>query len=111
MTINESYVDFLDKIAKANGCSKTEVCSIIVENFLSYNRGMKRLPLFRQVTKIFYEDEKISSGDPGSNSGIHHPGSVDQDSEHTDLSRDDIIDQLNDYDLPEEVIDPDAMPF
>lgn len=112
ITIPNYYSQYLDEIAKLNNSCKTAICSLIVENFLSYNKKQKKFPLFRKDVRIVFANEvpKSSVGNSGSDissSDVH------QDSEQPSLSRDEILKGLEDHqfvDVPEDPED-DGFPF
>lgn len=56
ITITKDIEEYLKEIAIENGLSKTTICSLIVENFLSYNKRKKKKPIFKKVTMILFKE-------------------------------------------------------
>lgn len=57
ITINDYFNTYLEQLSIANKLSKTAICGLIVENFLSYNLKFKKLPLFKKAIRIVYNEE------------------------------------------------------
>ena len=106
ITINDFYKDFLLKIANQNNISFTKVCSLIVENFLSYNKRTKKFPIFRYDVRIGFKDES-SQSDISGNPNPDSVSDVDSPGEH--VNYDDMISDLED--VPMDDVDPDGLPF
>ena len=58
LTINNSYNDIIQKIAKKNGLKPTTICSLIIENQLNFFEQNDVLPTFKQVTIMKYDQPK-----------------------------------------------------
>lgn len=54
ITINDTYRNFIEEIAILNKVSFSRVCSLILENFLSYNKLKHRKPIFVPCTKMSF---------------------------------------------------------
>ena len=98
ITIPNYYAQYLNEIANLNNSNKTAVCSLIVENFLSFNKKQKKFPLFRKDVRIVFANEVpknsvIDSGSPSDSCDVHEDG------EHPSLSRDEILEQLENDEL------------
>lgn len=55
LTINNSYNEIIQKIAKKNGLKPTTICSLIIENQLNFFEQNDVLPTFKQVTIMKYD--------------------------------------------------------
>ena len=58
LTINNSYSEIIQKIAKKNNLKPTTICSLIIETQLNYFEQNEVLPTFKQVTIMKYDQPK-----------------------------------------------------
>lgn len=58
LTINDSYSEIIQKIAKKNNLKPTTICSLIIETQLNYFEQNDVLPTFKQVTIMKYDQPK-----------------------------------------------------
>ena len=58
LTINDSYSEIIQKIAKKNNLKPTTICSLIIESQLNYFKQNDVLPTFKQVTIMKYDQQK-----------------------------------------------------
>ena len=111
ITIPNYYEPFLKEIANLNGSNKTNICSLIVENFLSYNLKQKKYPLFRKNVSIVFANEKVSESNSDNVSNHSGNSNPNEDSEQPSVSWSDLTEQLESYEVDDEVVDPDGLPF
>lgn len=57
ITISDFYKSFLEEAAKLNGMSPTRICSLIVLNYLSFNKEKGRIPLFYPKVSVVYANK------------------------------------------------------
>lgn len=110
IVIPNYYEQYLLKIANLNGKTKSSICGLIVENFLSYNLNLKKFPLFQQNVKIVFANEKPK------NSVDDNSGSPSSDDVCTEeQSNCDIVDVVSTLEEMNDQIDvdvdPDGLPF
>ena len=58
LTINDSYSEIIQKIAKKNNLKPTTICSLIIETQLNYLEQNNVLPTFKQITIMKYDQPK-----------------------------------------------------
>ena len=58
LTIDNSYNEIIQKIAKKNNLKPTTICSLIIENQLNFFEQNDVLPTFKQVTIMKYDQPK-----------------------------------------------------
>lgn len=64
ITLPEYYKEYIEEIAKVNNLSKTAVCGLILENFLSFNKERRYFPRFKRQTTLVFEKPKNSGEKP-----------------------------------------------
>lgn len=96
ITIPDYYKRYLEKISKLNNISVTGVCSLIVENFLSYNNNLKKFPLFRRDVRIVFANENLESDSlsPGDSSD-----SCSSSENGKPVDRGSLMERLNNFDV------------
>lgn len=96
ITIKDWLKDYLEQIAEKNHVSVTKVCSLICENFLSYNLHRKVIPVFQKYVKINFQKSECDSGVLDQSS--FYPSEVESSEE---LNWDEMLAELDSY-VPED---------
>ena len=92
ITLPRYYEDYLTEIAKVNGLSITTICGLVLENYLSYNKANKRVPLFQRKWNVVYA--KKQQPDDGNNYEGMSDDEVNQRAKSL-LSRDEMLAEIN----------------